>query len=292
MGTTRKQRGPEKTPRTTISTTVRLSIGLRNQIEAAANKRRRSMAREIENRLKQSFADDFSMIDEFGDRQILALARIAFAAARSTVSRAIGNNAPLVMVTPRRPAINWLDDPAAFDAAVAAINRTLELIRPAGAVMSPEPIESTKPIRPTVPIEPTEPIGPTEPIRPTEPIEPTERTKPTKTTEPTYKPAFNAEELVREIATAPLAAPARASRHVRATIALRNDIGEDILDRVGGSLARTRSSWAKEYGPLRRKQVRAPATMTNEELARMRALIAERERLLTDSTAISKNRKP
>jgi hypothetical protein len=165
MGTTRKQRGPEKTPPTTISTTVRLSIGLRNQIEAAANKRRRSMAREIENRLKQSFADDFSMIDEFGDRQILAVARIAFAAARSTVSRAIGNNEPLVKVTPRRPAINWLDDPAAFDAAVAGINRTLELIRPTGAVVSPEPVESTKP------------IGPTEPI------------------EPTYKPAFNAEEL-------------------------------------------------------------------------------------------------
>jgi hypothetical protein len=77
-----------------------------------------------------------------------------------------------------------------------------------------------------------------------------------------------------------------------ATIALRNDIGDGILDRAGGSLARTRSTWAKEYGPLRRKQVKAPVTMTNEELARMRALNAERERLLTDATAISKNRKP
>jgi Arc-like DNA binding domain len=238
-------RGPKAKPPTTVSTTLRLDAGVRDKVEAAARKNRKSMAYEIETRLDQSFTDEFAVADQFGDRQLQAVARMAFAAARATVNvnqgaRKSGNN----------PA--WLDDPAAFDAAVAAINKVFALIRPGGAGATDQPAGVT--YRPAPAAD--QPGG------------------------VSYQPTFNAEELVREIAMAPLVAPARASRHVLATVALRKDLGDAVLNRAGGAQARDRSAWAKEYGALRRKQDRMPASMTNEELRRMRALEAERERLL------------
>jgi Arc-like DNA binding domain len=239
------KRGPTAQAPTTVSTTLRLDAGVRSRIDAAARKRHESMAYEIETRLDQSFADEFAVADQFGDRQILAVARMVFATAKATVN-----------VNRKSGFSGWLDDPAAFDAAVAAINKVFELIRPAGAVGKPESRPGAIEPAPDVVTAPDQRIG------------------------VTYQPAFNAEELVREIATAPPVAPVRASRHVLATVALRKDLGDAVLDRAGGVRARARSTWAKEYGPLRRKQAKAPDTITNEELQRMRALEAEAERML------------
>jgi hypothetical protein len=256
MGTS----GSKKKPSTTESTTVRLSISVKTRIGAAVKKGGKNMSREIEARLSRSFADEFAVADQFGDRQILAVARLVFAAAKATVSRGIGNDQKVVKLTkdlpPRRPAVSWLNDPAAYDVAVAAMNEMLALIRPAGAVGKPKSRPGAIEPAPDVVTAPDQPAG------------------------VTYQPAFNAEELVREIATAPPVAPARASRHVLATVALRKDLGDAVLDRAGGVRARARSTWAKEYGALRRKQAKAPDTITNEELQRMRALEAEAERML------------
>jgi hypothetical protein len=246
-------RGPKAKPLTTVPTNLRLDAGVRDKVEASARKRRKSMANEIETRLDQSFVDEFAVTDQFGDRQILAVARMVFAAAKATTN-----------VNPKSGFSSWLHDPAAYDAAVASINKVLALIRPAqpGADAAESPGELADQChgaddRPVV-IAPASdpPIG------------------------VTYKPAFNAVELVREIARAPLMTPARASRHVLATITLRKDLGDAVLDRAGGVRARARSTWAKEYGALRRKQAKAPDTITNEELQRMRALEAEAERML------------
>jgi hypothetical protein len=146
---------------------------------------------EVQSRLNRSLADDFSTLDAFGDRQILAVARVAFAAAKATVSV----NKHFV----KRPtqSVSWLNDPVRFNAAVAAINSVMQLIRPSATLAGGI----------------------------------------------TYQPQFNAAEIVREIATAPPVVPERASRHVRAIVELRNDLGEELLNRGGGAQARMKSRW-------------------------------------------------
>jgi hypothetical protein len=232
-------RGPE--PSGSIRVSVRLRPELIARLKGAVAKKGKNVSREIENRLNRSFADELTVAKQFGDRQIMAVARMVFAAARATVT-----------VNGKSGKTNWLNDRAAFEAAVTAINRVFELIGP--AVGKPESL----------------PGG----------IEPASDDAVDRPGGPTYLPALNAEALVREIAMAPLVAPARASRHVLATVALRKDLGDAVLDRAGGVRARAWSTWAKEYGGLRRKQAKAPDSMTNAELQRMKALLAERERLL------------
>jgi hypothetical protein len=243
-------RGPKAKPLTTVPTNLRLDAGVRDKVEAAARKRQESMANEIETRLDQSFIDEFAVADQFGDRQILAVARMVFAAARATVT-----------VNGKSGKSSWLNDPAAYDAAVAAINKVLALIRPDGAGAAPAADQPVTYYRPAPAADQPD--------------------------EPAYQPAFNATELVREIATAPLVPPARASRHVLATVALRRDLGDAVLDRaVDVQAARARAEWSREYGALRRKlaalrrkQADPKARLSNEDEARMRALEAEAERM-------------
>jgi hypothetical protein len=247
-------RGPK--PSGSVKISVRLSAGVHDKIDAAVKRGGKNVSKMIENRLNRSFADEFAVADQFGDRQIQAIARLVFAAAKATVS-----------VNGKKS--SWLHDPVAYDAAVVTMSEMFALIRPggaagagadradAGAAAGAGADAAVRAVR-----APTPAPAPDQPV------------------EPAYRPAFNALELLREIQTAPLVAPARASRHVLATIELRRDIGDEILDCAGGVQARARSEWAKDYGALRRKQAKAPDTMTNEELARMRALQAEANRLV------------
>lgn len=223
--------GPK--PAGTKSQTARLTFGLLAQLGGAAKKRKVSLTQEIENRLSRSFLADTVVANEFGDQQLYAVARIVFAAARSTVNRRIeppkDGHAP-----DGPPAKSWLHDARAFDAAVAAINKLFELIRPVG--------------------------GPSN-------------------TDATYQPEFNALETVLEIQKAPAAQPVKASRHTRAMVSLRKDLG-DVVDRavIRGDSAeqiRKRSGFVKEFAALRRKQARTPATMTYEEVNRMKSLAGQ-----------------
>jgi hypothetical protein len=267
-----RARGPK--PSGSIKISVRLNPDLIARLKAAGAKRGKNVSREIETRLNRSLADEFAVADQFGNRQVLAVARMVFAAAKATANRGVGNDQKVVTLTkdlpPPRPAVSWLNDPAAYDAAVATMIEMFALIRPGGAAGADragaggddagadrDDAGAAADADAAVPAP-----GPDRPV------------------EPAYRPAFNALELLREIETAPLVAPARASRHVLATIELRRDIGDEILDRAGGVAARARSAWAKDYGALRRKQAKAPDTMSNEELARMRALQAEANRLV------------
>jgi hypothetical protein len=201
------------------------------------------LSQEIENRLSSSFLHDTVVTKEFGDQQLYGVARMLFSAARSTAGRLIEppNDGKPVYGPPIRQK-SWLDDVAAFDAAVAAINKVLELIRPYGDAA-------------TIP-----PVG-----------------------ELAYQPEFNALETVHEIQKSPAVQPVNASRHLRAMISLRKDIG-DIADRavIHGMTAeqtRERSELTREFASLRRKQVRTPAAMSNDDVNRMNALAREIELL-------------
>jgi hypothetical protein len=262
-----RARGPK--PSGSIKISVRLNPDLIARLKAAGAKRGTNVSREIETRLNRSLADEFAVADQFGNRQVLAVARMVFAAAKATANRGVGNDQKVVTLTkdlPPRPAVSWLKDPAAYDAAVATMIEMFALIRPGGAAGADRAgaggDDAGAGADGAVPAP-----APDQPV------------------EPAYLPAFNALELLREIQTAPLVAPARPSRHVLATIELRRDIGDEILDRAGGVQARERSAWAKEYGALRRKvaalRLKNPkARLSSAEEARMRALEAERERML------------
>jgi hypothetical protein len=223
-----------------------LSAGVRGQLENAAKKNKIKLSQEIENRLARSFLHDTVITKEFGDQQLYGLARMVFSAARSTAGRLVeppNDSKPLYGPPARQK--SWLDDVAAFDAAVAAVNKVFELIRPQGDAVIP-------------------PVG-----------------------GPAYQPEFNALETVHEIQKAPAAQPPNASRHMRATISLRKDIG-DIVDRavIRGSTAdqtRELAVLMKEFVELRKKQTKTPAKMTSADLNRMNALAHKIEQLQSPS---------
>jgi hypothetical protein len=123
-------RGPKSKASATMSTTVRLSLGVRDLVETSAAKRRVTVSQEIENRLTRSLIHDTMIAEDFGNRQIYAVARLVFAAARSTVGRRKLKFLGQPESTGGRR--NWLVDAGAFDAAVASINKVFELIRPVG----------------------------------------------------------------------------------------------------------------------------------------------------------------
>jgi hypothetical protein len=104
-------RGPK--PGGLVSTVVKLPPGVRAALLDAAARRKRNLSEEVRHRLQYSLRDP-------EDDRTQGLMWLLAAAVRSTIGR--------------RKMSSWLDDPSAYDEALAAINTVLEAIRPPGAI--------------------------------------------------------------------------------------------------------------------------------------------------------------
>jgi hypothetical protein len=103
---------------------TRISAELREALAAAAEGS--TLSREIEHRLRRTFAEDKQIADVFGSRRNFQLMRLIASVIDSTVNRKVDK--------PKKQNVDWLDDPYAFDQAVRAIAAVLNAIRPPGAV--------------------------------------------------------------------------------------------------------------------------------------------------------------
>jgi hypothetical protein len=100
---------------------TRISAELRARLEEAASKSGSTLSREVEHRLRRSFADDDAALEKFGSRRNRAVLKM-LAAAMQTV------------YNPDRPNADWLDDPWLFDQCVRTLISLLEAIKPSGGI--------------------------------------------------------------------------------------------------------------------------------------------------------------
>jgi hypothetical protein len=117
----------------TVQISVRTKEPLRLQLEAAAKTRGVSMNTEIVDRLQRSFENDRRLEEIFGSREVYGVMRIIAAAIHET-----GLSAGFYSTSSIEGAKGWLRNPWAYDQAVQAATRVLEVLRPAGDVMPPE----------------------------------------------------------------------------------------------------------------------------------------------------------
>ena len=104
---------------------TRIRPDLRQKLEQAAKKSRRSLSQEIEHRLRRSFVEDEKISEMFGDRRTFLLMQMMAMAIRFK-----GDDGP--------PG-EWLQNPDDFEIAIAAALSVLEAIRP------PVPVDSDNP---------------------------------------------------------------------------------------------------------------------------------------------------
>jgi hypothetical protein len=120
-------RGPK--PFGSVKLSARLSAGLVKALMASAAKRKKNMSQEIENRLSQALRED-------SDDRTRGLVLLPTSVLRSTMGRkpmpARIEDLKAPAPAPSTNAPHWLDDRAAFDQAVIAINTVLAAIRPPG----------------------------------------------------------------------------------------------------------------------------------------------------------------
>lgn len=96
---------------------TRITQDLRDQLEQSVKKSGLTLSREIEHRLRRSFADDAIAVEGYGDSRNRALMRMLALAVQTAWN-------------PERPDANWLEDPWLFDHVVKTLNSLLQAIRP------------------------------------------------------------------------------------------------------------------------------------------------------------------
>jgi len=117
MATTgRKPQGPYADKGSVFSARIRSDT--RQAIEDAAHKSGRSLAQEIEHRLRRSFDDDRAISQRFGSRETYAIARLIGLAVEIERGSEPGT---------------WLNDVRLFDQTMTAIDALMKQMRPAGA---------------------------------------------------------------------------------------------------------------------------------------------------------------
>lgn len=194
---------------------TRISAELRGALTAAAEGRT-TLSREIEHRLRRTFIEDKQIEAVFGNRRMFQLMRLIASVIDSTVHRKI-------LDSPKKPSVDWMDDPYAFDQAVRAAVAVFNLIRPPGDV--PRTLD-----------EALDQYG------------------------GTFQGEFNTVEALREIQRAPDALPLKGSRHQQKMAGLKKDIG-DLAERArtygqSADAARKTNELARKLAVLRKKQVK------------------------------------
>ena len=104
---------------------TRIRPDLRQKLEQGAKKSGRSLSQEIEHRLRRTFVEDEKISENFGDRRTFLLMRMMAMAIRFR-----GDD--------DQPG-EWLENPDAFEIAIAAALSVLEAVRPPGPVDSGNP---------------------------------------------------------------------------------------------------------------------------------------------------------
>jgi len=122
----RKPKGPYIDKGSVFSARIRSDT--RRDIEKAARKSGRSLAQEIEHRLRRSFEDDRTISRRFGSRETYAVARLIGLAVEI-------ENGPHSRA--------WLHETHAFDQTYAAIKALLDQLRPVPSINRPR---VTKPL--------------------------------------------------------------------------------------------------------------------------------------------------
>lgn len=118
------KRGPapkgEYTGKSKVLST-RITPELREALEAAKAKSRRSLSQEIEDRLQRTFIEDQNIALAFGSRLNFTVLRIVAMAIQLGTIHYRGNDDDEAL---------WLDDPHLFDQTVKTVVRVLESFRP------------------------------------------------------------------------------------------------------------------------------------------------------------------
>lgn len=121
------KRGPKAESPATAILSTRIWPETRAALEAAAAENGRPLSREVEDRLRRSFEEDRSIVEQLGGRKVFALMRFVAAALIP-----VGETTYFMKHLRDGSDGAWLSDPYAFDQAVKAVNEVLEERRPAG----------------------------------------------------------------------------------------------------------------------------------------------------------------
>ena len=213
---------------------TRISAELREALELVAKDRGGTLSREIEHRLRRTFDDDRKIDLVFGSRRMFQLMRLIASVIESTVNRKID--------VAKKPNLDWLDDPYAYDQAMRAIIVTLETMRPQGKI--PQSLD-----------EAIDQYG------------------------GTFQGDFNALATLRDVQKAPDALPVNGSRYRKMIAGMKKDIG-DLVDRAvtyGQTADQVRSTGllVQNYSALQSKEKKTPQLMTDEERKQLKALKSE-----------------
>ena len=111
---------PKRDATQNVQLKVRMKEPLRFALESAATEKGISLNAEVVSRLERSFEYERHISDLFGDQRTYAVVRMI-----ATVMDVMQKSHPK-----KSDASDWLDDPASFDAMLAAVIRTLEIFRP------------------------------------------------------------------------------------------------------------------------------------------------------------------
>jgi hypothetical protein len=210
---------------------TRIRADTRASLVAAAESSGRSLSQEIEHRLRRTFTDDRNIVDAFGSRRNYALMKLIASVIETTANL-------------KRPNIDWLDDPYAFDQVTRAVAAILELIRPAGELPNSSDDNDM--------------------------LDHGGRMQ--------WK--VNALEALRAVQVADAKLPlTKGARRQHIMAKLKSDIG-DVADRAvlyGRKADETRklSELGRRFAPLMRKAEKTPETMTPDDRQQLNALADE-----------------
>lgn len=120
-----------------VSLGLKVTPEIKNKLDAAVKESGRTQSQEAEARIEQSFIDQrqarlFSEL-YFG-RELSALLEVIGRAMRDAGTHAAANAAAAKLGSP-----DWIDNPYGFDAAIKAVARVLEALRPPGPITVPKP---------------------------------------------------------------------------------------------------------------------------------------------------------
>lgn len=124
------KRGPKPSGKVVVNT--KIEPGTRDALHREAAKAGRTLSGEIEHRLRRSFDHD-NLVENLGGPVMYAMLR-----AISGVMMMAGTGYVSAITDPSRRAIDWLNDPEAYDQAMKATNAVLRALRPPGPRAQPE----------------------------------------------------------------------------------------------------------------------------------------------------------
>jgi hypothetical protein len=126
---------PKRAKSDTAQLNLRIKETIRQKIELAARDHGVSMNAEMVDRLQRSFDLDASVVEIFGSRGLFEIMKIV----ASTMTQ-IGRGEYMLLRRAADPGDHWLSDAHAYDEAVGAAKKILEMFRPKGDFAGPKTI--------------------------------------------------------------------------------------------------------------------------------------------------------